>query len=144
MIDNHGKSLKDVSKEESKKKCGIMVGKSVSQHFHLYMVGWKLFKIRLLTRNHTVTRYSIFRSFSPLSCMCDLINIVTIFNNTLFLGKCILSAGIWGNIWYSTTLVIWIQSERNVQVWRISLSTRCRLLYIPSCRKNYFPQFYAR
>jgi len=25
------------SKEESKKKCGIMVGKSVSQHFHLYM-----------------------------------------------------------------------------------------------------------
>ena len=37
MIENHAKTVKE-SKEESKKKCGIMVGKSVSQHFHLYMV----------------------------------------------------------------------------------------------------------
>jgi len=38
MMENHAKTVKEQTKEESKKKCGIMVGKSVSQHFHLYMV----------------------------------------------------------------------------------------------------------
>ena len=38
MAENHAKTIKEQTKEESKKKCGIMVGKSVSQHFHLYMV----------------------------------------------------------------------------------------------------------
>ena len=37
MAENHAKTIKEQTKEESKKKCGIMVGKSVSQHFHLYM-----------------------------------------------------------------------------------------------------------
>ena len=38
VFTDHFQSLREQSKEESKKKCGIMVGKSVSQHFHLYMV----------------------------------------------------------------------------------------------------------
>ena len=40
MAENHAKTIKEQTKEESKKKCGIMVGKSVSQHFHLYMVSY--------------------------------------------------------------------------------------------------------
>ena len=46
-------SLREQSKEESKKKCGIMVGKSVSQHFHLYMVR----KSNGLKRNQTTVKH---------------------------------------------------------------------------------------
>ena len=51
------------SKEESKKKCGIMVGKSVSQHFHLYMVRsptWKRSSNRFIYSSTTFLKANVF------------------------------------------------------------------------------------
>ena len=112
MMENHAKTVKEQTKEESKKKCGIMVGKSVSQHFHLYMV-----------------RSIVFPYSLP---------------KLLFQGKCFLSFDVGGHVWHSSTLVIWLSSQGDVQVWRVPLSPCCRLFHLSPSWENYLLEFYAR